>query len=77
MKKKRKPKRRDLAIDELLAIVERARPSLNEDDHETLKAAVDTLGHLTRELEAKGTSIKRLREMHARSFPRRSKATRP
>jgi hypothetical protein len=60
---RRKPKRRALAIEELAAIVERARAALSQEDHGKLKAAVDTLAFLTRELETKGTSIQRLRKL--------------
>jgi hypothetical protein len=65
-RKKRRPgrapsQRRALSLDELAAIVERAKTALSADDHATLKAAVDTLAFLTLELEAKGTTIERLR----------------
>lgn len=63
-KQKRKPKRRELKLQDLEAILERARTAaLNPDDHATLSAAVDTLAFLTRELETKGTSIRRLRKL--------------
>jgi len=58
-----KPQRRDLRLDELKAIVERAKPALSAEDVATLTAAVDTLAFLTQELEAKGTTIDRLRRM--------------
>jgi transposase len=57
------PARRDLRLEDLKAIVERVRPALSTEDHETLSAAVDTLAFLTHELEAKGTTIDRLRRM--------------
>ena len=38
------------------------RTALSETDYATLKAAVDTLAFLTQELEAKGTTIERLRK---------------
>lgn len=54
--------RREIRLDELKAILERAKTSvLDEDDIGMLAGAVDTLAFLTSELEAKGTSIKRLR----------------
>lgn len=57
-------KRRDLPLEELKAIVERAKVgALKPEDCEKLDAAVDTLAFLTQELEAKGASIKRLRQM--------------
>lgn len=61
-KQKRKPKRRELKLEELGAILERAKAALSPEDHATLSAAVDTLAFLTRELEAKGASIRRLRK---------------
>ena len=55
---------RRLELDELHAILERAKAAaLSEEDREKLKAAVDTLAFLTRELEAKGVSIQRLRKL--------------
>jgi hypothetical protein len=62
-KQKRKPKRRELKLEELGAILERAKAALSPEDHATLSAAVDTLAFLTRELEAKGASIRRLRKL--------------
>ena len=57
------PVRQDVRLDELEAIVERTtKGSLSEDDHGTLKAAVDTLGFLTQDLEGKDASIARLRK---------------
>ena len=59
-----KPQRRDFPLDELKAILERAKTTpLSAEDHATLSAAVDTLAFLTQELEAKGTTIDRLRRM--------------
>ncbi|MFH1844396.1 MAG: IS66 family transposase [bacterium] len=60
---KRKPRRLEVGRQELEAILERTRGSLSLSDYEKLKAAVDTLGLLTSELEAKGTSIERLRRL--------------
>jgi len=58
------PRRRAIKMDDLEAIVERARLGpLSEEDHATLKAALETLGFLTQELEAKGASIARLRRL--------------
>ena len=61
--RQRKVRRRDLPLQELKAIVGRAKAALSDEDHEKLEAAVDTLGVLTLELEAKGASIKRLRNL--------------
>ena len=60
---RQKPYLREIHIEELEAIVERARQVLDAEDHEKLKAAVETLAFLTRELEKKGASIRRLRQM--------------
>ena len=65
---KSKPKptveRKDLKLDDLKAILERARSgALAAEDVDTLAAAVDTLATLTQQLEAKGVSIKRLRTL--------------
>lgn len=67
-RKKRRPakdksQRRELRLEELTAIVERAKSSLTEEEHAVLKAAVETLAFLTQELEAKGTTIERLRRL--------------
>ena len=69
-KKGRKPRsrqphspRRELRLDELIGIVERAKASLTEEEHATLRAAVETLAFLTQELEAKGTTLDRLRRL--------------
>lgn len=57
-------RRREVPVAELEAILERARVSaLSEEDHAKLKGAVETLAFLTRELEAKGASVDRLRRM--------------
>ncbi len=54
--------RQELRLEELKAIVERAKGSaLGAQDLQKLGAAIDTLAFLTRELEAKGASIARLR----------------
>jgi transposase len=61
---KAQPQRRELPLGELTAILERTKVGpLSEQDHATLKAAVDTLAFLTQELEAKGTTIARLRKL--------------
>ncbi|MFQ5515852.1 MAG: IS66 family transposase [Myxococcota bacterium] len=62
-RKKRQPERRELELVELEAIVERAKAALSTEDHEQLKAAVDTLAFITRELESKRASIKRLQKL--------------
>jgi len=44
--KQKPPQRRELRMDELTGIVERAKASLTEEDHATLVAAVETLAVL-------------------------------
>ena len=61
--KKRKVSIREIKLDELKGIIERAKASLSEEDGEKLEAAVDTLAFLTNELEKKGVSIQRLRKL--------------
>jgi len=48
---------------ELDALLDRAKPALSEEDHETLKEMLETLAFLTQQIEAKNTSIGRLRRM--------------
>ena len=72
-KKKRHPSlppRLPLPMEELAGIVERAQGALSADEHTKLKAAMDTLASamgliafLTSELQAKRTSLERLRHM--------------
>ena len=53
-----------LKFEELSAILERTKiAALTPEDHATLKAAMDTLAFLTAELQAKGTSLDRLRRL--------------
>jgi transposase len=62
--KRDKLRRREVPVAELGAILDRARvAALSEEDHGKLKEAVETLVFLTRELEAKGASVERLRRM--------------
>lgn len=64
MSRRRRGARRELRLDELHAIVERAGAGpLSVAECATLLAAVETLAVLTRELEAKGASIQRLRRL--------------
>lgn len=59
-----KIERRELKLEELDAILERARNSpLTGEEYEALKAAVDTLAFLTAELQSKRTSLERLRKL--------------
>jgi transposase len=52
----------EVDMDELESIVERARREpLDAEGHRKLKAALETLGFLTQELESKNVSLKRLR----------------
>ncbi|RLI52861.1 MAG: IS66 family transposase [Candidatus Thorarchaeota archaeon] len=62
-KAKREPKRRELKLKDLETILEQVKAALSPEDHATLSAAIDTLAFLTRELEAKGASIRRLRKL--------------
>ena len=60
----RRPKRQPIELGVLEAIIERAKSSpLSEDDHEKLKAAIETLAFITRELESKRVSIIRLKKL--------------
>ena len=61
--KKEKFERREIPIQELEAILDRAKPALSAPDHEALKAAVDTLTTLTSELATRGASVRNLRKM--------------
>jgi transposase len=58
-----KRQRREIDLGILHEIVEQARPALSEEQHEILKGAVDTLAEVTAELERKGVSIRRLRNL--------------
>jgi len=54
----------ELSMDTLEAILEQARSTpLSEAHYQQLKGVLNTLGHLTRELENKRTSIQRLRNL--------------
>jgi transposase len=59
----KQPKPREVRVEELRAVLERAKAVLALDDFTILTGAVDTLAILTRELEVKGISIKRLRKL--------------
>ncbi|HUT77435.1 MAG TPA: transposase, partial [Polyangia bacterium] len=63
-RQKSKPTRREIPLDELKSILERARSSpLGDEDVGKLTAAVETLAVLTQALESKDASIRRLRQM--------------
>ena len=58
------PRRQDVKLEDLKAIIARARTSpLCDKDINKLDGAVDTLAFLTQEIEAKGASITRLRKL--------------
>ncbi len=52
-----------MSLEALEAIIERTKAALSEEEYDTLRGAADTLAFLTRELEKKGVSIKRLRKL--------------
>jgi transposase len=54
---------KEIRLDVIKEIIERAKASLSESDHATLAAAVDTLAFLTQEIAAQGASIERLRRL--------------
>jgi hypothetical protein len=64
-RRKGKPSVKRLAVPlaELEQILERTKRVLSEPEHATLKAAVDTLGLVTQELESSKTSLERLRRL--------------
>ncbi len=57
------PKHREIKLDELHEILDRAKPVLSSDDHEKLRSVVDTLAFVESELEGKNVSIRRLRQL--------------
>ena len=58
------PERIEVEMEDLQDILERARSApLSAEDHEKLKAAVETLGYLTHELEAKRVAVGRLKKL--------------
>ena len=57
------PRRMEMSQEELADFVQRARSVLSPEDTEILEGVVDTFVLMTQELEAKGTSIKRLRHL--------------
>ena len=58
----RGPERLTISMDDLEAIIERARAGpLSAEEYEKLKAALATLGYLTQQLEAERVSLKRLK----------------
>ena len=62
--KQRRPERVEIRLGELRAIIDRAQKTpLSSADRDTLMAAVETLGFITQELEAKGVTIARLRKL--------------
>lgn len=56
-------KKLEVTVDEALAAVDRIKSTVSAEDHAKLKAAIDTLAFVTRELQAKATSLGRLRQM--------------
>ncbi len=55
--------RRDVPLDALRAILDRAKSVLSAEDHAQLWAAVDTLAFLTQQIGAQGATIARLRKL--------------
>jgi transposase len=63
-KKKPRPDIREIGLDELQAILERAKSEpLDDDEYGKLKAAVETLAFVTSELEKKRVSVTRLKKL--------------
>jgi hypothetical protein len=56
-------RRLQVNMQELLAVLERLKAFLSEEDHRILRGAIETLGLLTRMLENRKTTIGRLRQM--------------
>ena len=62
--KRSEPERREIRLEELRAILDRAKSApLNADDHEQMIAAIETLAFITQELEQAGVTISRLRKL--------------
>ena len=57
------PKIVELSKDELEALLQRVEAGLPEDDYETIKALAEAYTYLTELVEAKGTTIERLRKL--------------
>jgi transposase len=57
------PRRLELSMKDLEAILEHARSALSEAEFATLQGAIQTLAFLTRELEKKSVSIQRLKQL--------------
>ena len=55
--------RLDVSLDDLKRIIEKTKTVLSEEDLKKLGGAVDTLAVVTRELELKGASVRRLRRL--------------
>ena len=63
-KRRHTPARQEVRVDELHAILARARrAALSREEVKTLSAAVDTLAFITQELEQSGVTVKRLRKL--------------
>ena len=64
-KKRKKPKRRrrELNLEDLAPLLDRAKAALQPDDYETITAVFETLTFVTQELESKRTSVSRLRKL--------------
>ena len=56
----------NVSIEELDALVEQARPALDDAGYQKLKAAVRTLSVMTAMLESPGTTVQSLRNMFGR-----------
>jgi transposase len=67
----------DIEREELMGLLERARPALSEADYGKLKAALETLSHLTDLLADKETTIRQLRQLLLgfSHFPRTTEKT--
>ena len=71
------PKIVELSKDQLEALLHRAEAGLPEDDYETIKASAEAYTYLTELVEAKGTTIERLRKRRFGSSTEKTRGVPP